>query len=195
MGAPAAADRVGDEWIWAEFWTRYFTDREPRHTWVVPRRADGAVVGYLTGTADVRRVDAYAPFLLPGIVWRVARKRPWRRAAPRRALLGLLRSLLAGEMALPHGVARRYPAAFHVNLLPEARGRGLARALFDAFAAQLRTEGVRGVHAQVLSVNEPVQRFLRRAGFRMVASRPCRALAHVESRVIDVGTWVLRFCE
>jgi GNAT superfamily N-acetyltransferase len=32
-GGPAP-ERIGDEWLWAEFWTRYFTDVEPEHTWV-----------------------------------------------------------------------------------------------------------------------------------------------------------------
>ena len=51
---------IPDDWVWAEYWTRYFTDEEPRHTWVACEAA-GRVVGYLTGTADERRFHPSRP--------------------------------------------------------------------------------------------------------------------------------------
>ena len=51
--------------------------------------------------------------------------------------------------------------------------------------------GCRGIHAQPLSINEPIQRLLASRGFRHVASGPCRAFAHVEPRPIEIQTWVL----
>ena len=93
--------RIPDDWIWAEYWTRYFTDREPQHVWVVERADDGAVVGYLAGTADKARADRYAPLLFPGIVWRVLRKRLLRNPASRAAMFGMAKSILRGEMRLP----------------------------------------------------------------------------------------------
>lgn len=135
MGSPAP-QRVGDEWIWAEFWTRFFTDRQRSLSWVV-EGVPGGVVGYLTGTDDVRRFDRYVPFLLPGIVARVVRKRLLRRPGSRRALLGLLRSFVRGELALPPGVARCFPATCHMNLLPDSRRIGLGRKLFETFLETL----------------------------------------------------------
>ena len=186
----AAPERIGDEGIWAEFWTRYFTDREPAHSWVV-ERAGGGLAGYLTGTTDARRFDRYVPFLLPGIVLRAIRRRLLWRAASRRAVLALLRSLAGGEMSLPPGAAADHPATFHVDLLGEARGRGLGGALLGAFLDRMRVLGVRGVHAQSLSVNEPMRRLLRRTGFTRVGARRCSAFRHVDPRTIDVQTWVL----
>jgi len=190
MGAPAP-ELIGDEWIWAEFWTRYFTDRDRRGSWVVERRADGAVVGYLTGTRDVGRFDAYVPFLLPGIVLRAVRRRLIRRQAPRRAILALLRSLAAGELALPPGAAGAYPATFHVNLLPEARRRGLGSMLLVRFLDRMRAVDAPGVHVQPLSGNRPIRQLLRRAGFRLLGARPCRAFAHAEGERMRIQTWVL----
>jgi GNAT superfamily N-acetyltransferase len=191
MGAPSP-ERIVDGWIWAEFWTRYFTDREPQHTWVVEDTQGGQVVGYLTGTADAARVDRYVPFLLPGIVCRVVRKRLMRRAASRRAVVAMLRSLAAGELDVPPGIRREYPATFHFNLLPPARGRGLGMALYQTFAAKMRSLGVPGVHVQPLSVNEAVARFNRRAGFQLVQVRPTRAFAHAGEPPLAVCTWVSR---
>lgn len=190
LGEPAP-ERIADEWIWAEFWTRYFTDREPANSWVVRRADDGAAAGYLTGTADVARFDRYTPFLLPGIVCRAVRKRLMRHPEPRRAILGLLRSFAAGELALPPGVADAFPATFHLNLLPEARRRGFGRALLETFLDRMRKLGVAGIHAQPLSVNEPIERLLQRTGFRCVASGPCGAFAHVDPTPMAIRTWVL----
>ena len=190
MGEPAG-ERIPDEWLWAEYWTRYFTDRQWRHSWVVERRHDGRVVGYLTGTADVRRFDRYVPFLLPGLVGRIVRKRLISRRATRRATIAMLRSILSGGMALPGGIARRYPATLHMNLLPEARRRGLGGRLFALFLDRMRSLAVRGVHAQVLSLNEPIRGFLHKAGFDLVARRPLNAFAHAHPGGVEIHTWVL----
>ena len=39
MGSPAP-ERIGDEWIWAEYWTRFFTDRQQDCCWVAERVGD-----------------------------------------------------------------------------------------------------------------------------------------------------------
>ena len=189
LGAPAP-ERIGDEWIWAEFWTRFFTDRHQRLSWVVADESSGRVVGYLTGTDDVRRFDRYVPFLLPGVLARVIRKRLLRRPTSRRALLRLLRSFVRGELALPAGVARRYPATFHVNLLPEARRRGLGRAMFERFLARLQRLGVGGLHVQLLGVNRPIRAFCRRAGFRPIARSRLTAFEHLDGEPIEIAMWV-----
>ena len=183
--------RIPDEWIWAEYWTRYFTDCQPRHTWAVERARDGAVAGYLTGTADERRVDRYAPRLFGGIVWRVIRKRLLRRPASRAAILGMVRSILRGEMALPGRVAEQYPATFHFNLLSEARGGGIGTRLFEAFISRMRAVGARGVHIQVLAPNPVVPAFAAARGFRLAASRPLHVWAHIDGGPVDIQTWVL----
>ena len=190
MGQPAR-ERIPDEWIWAEYWTRYFTDRDSRCTWVVTRPADGRVVGYLTGTADARRFERYVPWLLPGIVFRVIRRRLISNPVSRRAIRGLLMSMLRGESDLPAGLIERYPATLHLNLLAETRGRGVGRRLFAMYIERMRSLGVRGVHAQTLSSNAAVAGFNKSVGFRMVATRPFTAYAHVDPQPISVHTWVL----
>jgi GNAT superfamily N-acetyltransferase len=190
MGEPAP-DRIGDDWIWAEFWTRYFTDREPQHTWVVEDVEDGQVAGYLTGTADAARVERYAVFLLPGIVCRVIRKRLMRRAASRRALLRMLRSLLSGELDAPASVRRGYPATLHIDLLPQARGKGIASLLFCQYVERMRQLGVRGIHAQSLADNAAIAAFNRRAGFQLIETKTIRAFGDANGKPVSVCTWVM----
>jgi GNAT superfamily N-acetyltransferase len=188
-GGPGG-DHIPDDWLWAEFWTRYFTDAEPKHTWVVARTTDAQVVGYLSGTSDVRRPEHYVWRILPGIVRHVWQAGLLRRAAPRRALFGMLRTVLSGELRLPPGVAATYPATFHFNLLPEARGQGVGTRLFRTFEDAMRGLGVPGIHTQSLDVNRGVARFNERVGLTLVARRPTRAFQHIEKEPIAVLTWV-----
>ena len=183
---------IPDDWTWAEFWTRYFTDRESRHCWVVERSADGAVLGYLTGTSDARMADAYAKWIMPGIVWHVIRHRLIRERDSRRAIWAMVRSMFRGEMGLPHGLAREYPATMHINLLAEARGRGLARQMVDLFLDAMRAAGVPGVHGQILSLNARTARFNEKLGMRLADRRPITAFRHVESQPIEQLTYVMK---
>jgi len=188
MGQPAP-ERIGDEWLWAEFWTRYFTDREPRRAWVVERNADGSVVGYLTGTMDAARVERYVPWLVPGIIWHVASRRLLRRPASRRALLAMARSMWRGELDAPAWARARFPATCHLNLLPEARGRRLGRRLMELFIDAVRRAGVAGIHVESLGANEAVARLNRSLGFRPLARRPLRVWEQLDSRPMEVWTW------
>jgi len=185
-----APERIPDDWIWAEHWTRYFTDREPEHTWVVERTGDDEVAGYLTGTPDAARAGRYAARRLPGIVAHAVRKRLMRKPQSRAAILAMLRSVLRGQMRLPRRVRKAYPATFHFNLLPEARRRGLGSRLFDLFIERMRSLGVPGVHEQVLAVNPAVPGFLAARGFGLVAARPVTVWRHLDKHPIELQTWV-----
>ncbi len=190
MGRPDDK-HIPDDWLWAEYWTRYFTDREPQHTWIVQRCNDNEIVGYLTGIADVRRFGRFVPFLLPGIILRVIRKRLMRRQAFRTALMAFLRSFARGELELPPRVEKEYPATFHFNLLPDARRQGLGQRLFQTFRARMQSLGVPGIHAETLSSNRHVAAFLRNADFRLLDVRPINTFAHVEPEPMEMFTWVM----
>ena len=188
LGEPGRG-HIPDGWIWAEFWTRYFTDRAPRDSWVLCGAGDGRVVGYLMGASDVRRFDRYVPFLIPGIVLRAIRKRLIRRSETRAAVAAMLRSIACGEMSISPALARDYPATMHVDLLSEARGRRYGARLYELFERQMRSLGVAGIHGQTLSVNKPVAGFCRNAGFTLAARGPVCAFDHVEIQPIEILTW------
>jgi len=182
-------EAIPDEWIWAEYWTRYFTDIEPQYSWVVLQ--EGQVVGYLNGTADIARFEAYLPRLALGLVWHTIRCRLLRRPASRQAIAAMLGALLRHEDALPHDVRRDFPATMHMNLLSGLRGGGVGWRLFCLFRDCMRELGVPGIHAQPLSINLPVQRLLAKAGFRPHSSRPTRAFRHVYPGAVEVQTWLM----
>jgi GNAT superfamily N-acetyltransferase len=183
-------DAIPDDWIWAEFWTRYYTDVEPQHTWVA--QDGGGVAGYITATTDAGRADAYTLRVLPGIIWHVLQRRLLREPAARRAIACMVRSQLAGELRLPPGVARECPATAHINLLERARGTGVGRCLFETFISRMRLLGVGGLHAQTVSLNLRVDRFLSKLGMRLLASEPLTSFAHVAPGPMYLQTWVMR---
>ncbi len=183
-------DVIGDDWLWAEYWTRYFTDRQPRFAWVVVGLG-GNVAGYLTGTPDVDRFEAYAPYLLGGIIARILRKRLISSRRSRLALLGFVRSALRGEMALPAAVRRECPATWHFNLLPAARRRGLGSAMLGMFLDRLRQVGCPGLHGQMISSNAAAVAVYRRIGMRMVRSSPLTAFAHAIGQPLQLHTYAM----
>jgi GNAT superfamily N-acetyltransferase len=206
---------IADDWLWAEYWTRYFTDIETDLTWVVEKGTfyfssagpDSAVdpdkeklnvpfsphvAGYLTGTADSSRFESYGLRLMPGIVWHVIRRRLMRQARARKAIGHMLRAIVSGDMDLPARLRREFPATFHTDLLPEARQRGIGAAIMREFLGELARRGVPGVHAQTLSVNLAAGKSLARAGFSLALARPTPAFEHVHAGPIEVQTWTRR---
>jgi ribosomal protein S18 acetylase RimI-like enzyme len=177
---------VLDDWIWAEYWTRYFTDIESNLSWVA-RDENGQAVGYLTGTADEARFKAYLPRLALGIVWRAIRKRIVRSPRMRRSVRALVGAMVRGDLAISPSLQRRFPAALHINLLPYVRGHALGRRLVETF---LRALSARGVHAQTLSANVPAAALFERTGFHLAARRPTRAYAHLDPSPMEIHTWV-----
>jgi RimJ/RimL family protein N-acetyltransferase len=86
-----------------------------------------------------------------------------------------------------------YPATWHVDLLPEARGLGLGGVMLDLFIERMRQIGVPGLHAQPMSINPVIVAVLRRAGFTLARTRRLTAFEHAVQEVIDIQTWVLAF--
>ncbi len=64
--------------------------------------------------------------------------------------------------------AAEFPAHLHVNLAPQFRSRGIGADLIEAFAADVRRAGAKGVHV-VTSADARNVRFYERVGFRQRA--------------------------
>ena len=145
-------------------WVAPYLDQQPESTLVAT--VDGRVIGYLTGclvTADFEGPDAMlakaiarhwllfrngvARFLWRAIADRILDK--WRGYPP-----------VSGEL---HDA--RWPSHLHINLLPEARGSGLGRALMKAWFARLRDLGSPGCHLGVIAETAR-GRILQGDGFR-----------------------------
>ncbi len=104
----------------------------------------------------------------------------------RKLLWGLL---TAGA---PHASFRAYPAELHINLLPEARGRGLGKALLSTLLSALLREGVVGVQLGTTRENHAALGLYRRFGFREYARRPSRFWTEALGRPVEAVRLVKR---
>ncbi|MDB5541183.1 MAG: family acetyltransferase [Devosia sp.] len=61
-----------------------------------------------------------------------------------------------------------YPAHGHIDLLEEARGRGIGRRAMEHLMGKLAAAGARGMHLQVSPRNRGAQAFYRKLGFAVL---------------------------
>ena len=59
-----------------------------------------------------------------------------------------------------------YPSHLHIDLLPQAQGRGFGRRMMEMVMDKLRERGSPGAHLGVSMVNTPAIGFYRKLGFR-----------------------------
>lgn len=168
------------EWMWADeesfadMFSGYYTDREPASLWVAD--LDGEVQGYLLGCVD--STNAWNPVAV------AARHALRRGIAFRRGTAGTLwRGVGDVVVDVVTGRVRprdyeftdpAYPAHLHINLLPEARGRGLGGMLVRRWLDELRRLGVPGCHLQTMAENTAAIAFFEAMGFR-IEGRPVPA--------------------
>ncbi len=156
------ASVYGDAESFADMFSGYYTDVEPESGWVaVPETEPDRVVGYLLGCVDSRRVWDPA--------WVGVRRALLRGLLVRPSILGFYGRLLA-DVVRDRGVHRtrvdlaRWPAHFHINLLPAARG-GVGLRLHRAFVDHLLARGVAGIHAELVAENHRTLAIARKLGY------------------------------
>lgn len=137
-----------DDELFADYWTSYYTDREPESCLVVEE--EGEVIGYLLGSADTPRMVAtmarsIVPRILGLMLWRLATFR-YRNPATRRTIMWMLFYSWREAPSLP---IRKYPGHYHCNILRQGRGKGYYTAMAVAFADMLLARGVTRMHGQV----------------------------------------------
>lgn len=158
--ADDGADATGlldDDGLWPAVFALPYVARHPDLAFVA--EVDGRVVGYVVGTDDTRRFEEW----FAAEWWPVAGA-GWPRAG---AMSARQAEVLAYADA--RGGAGAYaddhPAHLHIDLLPEAQGRGLGRRLIETFADALRGRGVPGVHLVASAGNTGAAAFYPRVGF------------------------------
>ena len=160
MGEPA-------DWYWrhresfADIWTSYYTDEEPESLFVA---ADGSsVVGYLAGCVNTSRAPSPSAAVTRQMFRHLLIFRPGTAGFFWRSIWDVIRSpgFPSGELSDP-----RWPAHLHIDLLPNARGRGAGGALMRAWFDRLRERRTAGCHLGTLAENRDAIAFFERVGFR-----------------------------
>jgi ribosomal protein S18 acetylase RimI-like enzyme len=149
-----------DRESFADLVSRYYTDQEPESLLVA--ESNGAVVGYLTGCVDSSRMLGTAMRESLRFIGRGALFRPGVAGFLWRSFYDLVRDRGTSQNVL---IDARWPAHLHVDLLPEARGKGVGRRLIGRWLARLRELGSRGVHLGTFAENHKAIRFFEACGF------------------------------
>jgi ribosomal protein S18 acetylase RimI-like enzyme len=163
----AGADATGlfqDPRILPDIFTGPYLTLSPELAFVLVDAAEpDRPLGYLIGTADTRRfVARYLDEWLPTVAARYPEGSGEGDQARR------VHQLHHPEWMLEGDLADRYPAHLHIDLLPQAQGRGAGRALMTAFLAALRAAGVPRVHLGMAVRNTGARAFYDRLGFHLV---------------------------
>ncbi|MBO1437967.1 GNAT family N-acetyltransferase [Meiothermus sp. CFH 77666] len=125
--------------------------------------AEGKVLGYILGSMDPWRYRLYYLQRLPRwLAWAALGRYPGLGGS----LRYLLRAVRYPSRAAPLNL---YPAHLHLNLLPEARGRGLGEQLLRAHLGCLRDRGVCGVQLSTTEENTAALALYRKLGFQEYA--------------------------
>jgi len=126
--------------------------------WVVDEGSE--VVGYLVGVVDTAEFALWwREIWVPEFVGRHAE------AADHVEEAWLFEAGTCPELMLRLVAITGYPAHLHVDLLPQAQGRGLGRELLRTLGAELVRRDVPGVHLGVGEANLAAAAFYRRLGF------------------------------
>lgn len=163
---------LGDpvDWQWrdpdsfADFFSGYYTDHEPGSAWVVD--IDGEVRGYLLGCIDSGRAIAPTAYFAHHLLRRGLAFRPGTAGMVWRSVGDILADAPRRRLPPPRFDDPRWPAHLHIDLLPEARGRGAGAALMRSFLDGLVELGVAGCHVETVAENTRAVAFFEAMGFR-----------------------------
>jgi ribosomal protein S18 acetylase RimI-like enzyme len=157
-------------WQWrdaesfANIFTGYYTDAEPQSALVA--EIDGDVRGYLLGCVDSSK--AWNPGAVVGrqITRRGIAFRPGTAGFVWRAVGDVI--VDAARKRLPPAPFEdpRWPAHLHIDLLGDARGRGVGAMLMRRWLDALRQGGVAGCYLETIAENTGAVAFFEAMGFR-----------------------------
>ncbi|MFW5746257.1 MAG: GNAT family N-acetyltransferase [Nanoarchaeota archaeon] len=133
---------LSDNTLWKRFLYPYFN--HPEHILILASGTE--VVGYCMGCIDEKHhKDAFIQTTLQNLFLSLAQTNK-----DRRFWIGQIRSLLKAATGISQELQFKTPhdaGHFHINLLPEARGKGHGAQLLHAFETQARDHGCKMLHA------------------------------------------------
>lgn len=153
-----ARGKYSDDALMGDLFFAPYVDLDPRLAFVVH---DGRrCVGYVVATENTRSfVAEYRARLLPAF----ASKYP-RSVSPRSAEESMIDLGHDPERLLIPEVDD-YPAHLHIDVLPQAQGRGYGRRLIEIVGAALADRGVQRLHLTMVAANHGARAFYDRLGF------------------------------
>jgi len=175
-----------DREIFADFFTRYYTDYEPECALVTEDLDSGEVVGYMLGCVRFRYQAFMQIWLMlshnvPIVFWRYVTGR-YNRASRQFLYWVLFRSVRETPPA------PRQSAHFHINLLPAYRTNVFGRDMVFAFFELSNRRGVKRIYGQIQTRDDRRTGFWRRYGFRELSRRRITKFQRFHTDPVYVST-------
>jgi RimJ/RimL family protein N-acetyltransferase len=192
MGKPV--DEIfSDRSIFADFFTRYYTDYEPECALVTEDADTGQVVGYLLGCVKFRsqawrQIELMVVRAIPKVVFRYLTGRY--NKASRKFLYWVVFKSIRETPPAP-----RQSAHFHINLLPAYRNGSAGREMIFTFFDMANQRGVPRIYGQIQTRDERRNNFYTRYGFRELSRRRITKFDQYESKPVYVTTLFRDFGE
>ena len=176
-----------DRDVFADFFTRYYTDWEPEHSLVA--EYDGEVIGYLNACFRYRYHSFVMAFLLPFLI---IPKAGWRFLSgqyDQNSRVFLKWCCFNASKETPK--APKHSAHFHFNFLPEHRNTGAGIRLLRAFVKLLQEKQVSRVYGQIQTGNDRrPDRVFERFGFTLFDRRLITKFQRFHDRNVYVSTFI-----
>lgn len=180
-----------DREVFADFFTRYYTDYEPENCFVAEDGDTGQVVGYLLGCLRYWRYGSISAGLLVAQIIPRVMKRLLAGRYDRSSRNFLLWVLFSSARQTPPAPARS--AHFHLNLMPAYRTGVASREMFLRFIDRAQAAGVKRVYARMQSRDRHRNSFPPRFGFREYARRRVTKFDHCHPELVYVTTLYREF--
>lgn len=147
-----------------------YMDLEPGSLFVA--EVDGALAGYLAGCLDSSTFPKESERVEEAIRKHRLIFRPRSAAFFARASVDVAFATIRRESTAGDFDDARWPAHLHINVVPAARGTGVAEGLMEGWLDRLREAGSPGCHLQTLVENTRAVRFFERLGFARYGPTP-----------------------
>jgi hypothetical protein len=133
-----------DRELFADFLTEYYLKHEPDSAFVVLK--EGRAQGYLLGSHQVRRHQTHSILQTFGYAGKVLNRYFRYKAASRRYIHWMITKAWREVPQAPREIGH-----FHLNLLPPVRSILVCRELLETYLRHLYDQGVKQVHAQIVT--------------------------------------------
>ncbi len=175
-----------DRDVFADFFTRYYTDWEPESTWVA--EVDHQVVGYLTCCLRYHYHAIAEKWILlcvvPKVGWR------WATGQYNEASRAFLKwCIFQGSQQTPP--VPKEAAHFHFNILPEYRNEGVGIRLFKQFMKYIQEQRARRVYGQIQTFDDRrTLKVFEHFGFHELERREVTRFRAFHEKKVYVSTMV-----
>lgn len=152
--------------------TNYYLLKEPESCFVAENTKNKKVVGYLFGCLDDKKHNEKKEFiseLIFQIVTYIFTNKKNKKFA--RNLLGFTYDVVLGKNKILE--VPKNSGHIHINILPEARAKGIGSKLLKTFFEYAKTKGVKKIHADSFQTPlNPNKNFWIKNGFKEFAKAP-----------------------